>query len=713
MVNRVWHHHFCTGIVATPGDFGIMGSRPTHPELLDWLTDDFVRNGWSLKRLHRLIMTSSTYRQISSNREQARVADPSNQLLWRFPPQRLEVEAVRDSALAVAGLLNTAVGGRSVFPPLPAGMPKPVGGWDLARDVSEHNRRSVYIFVRRNDPYPMLSAIDFPDSHDSCSRRNRTTTAPQALTLLNGKLTAEWARHFAGRVLDQAAGDPARLVEAAYSLAYSRLPDPWEKDTAQTFLARQADIIAAQAAAGSAAPVPDVAAAAGDAPSRARAAALVGLGALALSHLLGDSGVLPRASGAAADKQPLASKRPHHPPKAKSVTWLFMEGGPSHIDLFDPKPALEKLAGERTPESFKLPVTSATGSHRMPLVPSQRKWKQHGGRLESRRFRPADEYRVDPGGRPSLGAWTTYGLGAANQNLPAFVVLTDDKVVRGGPTNWSSEFLPATYQGTHLQKDGPPILDLLPPGHVSDRQQRSRLDLLQALNRHHSGQWPSEDELDARMESYELAYRMQGAAPEIVDLAKESEATRKLYGMDDKVTAKFGGNCLLARRLVENGVRFGEVYCGSGSGWDAHSQLEENHSKWCAVSDKPVAGSLADLKSRGLLESTLVVWGGEFGRTPFTDTNSTGLNPEKYGRDHNPWGFTMWMAGGGVKGGQAIGTTDEIGFRAVDKPYHVHDIHATVLHLLGLNHLNLTFLHNGRPERATVNSGTLIAEALA
>ncbi len=275
MVNRVWHHHFGTGIVATPGDFGIMGSRPTHPELLDWLTDDFVRNGWSLKRLHRLIMTSSTYRQSSGNREQARVADPSNQLLWRFPPQRLEAEAVRDSALAVAGLLNTAVGGRSVFPPLPAGMPKPVGGWDLSKDVSEHNRRSVYIFVRRNDPYPMLSAIDFPDSHDSCSRRNRTTTAPQALTLLNGKLTAEWARHFAGRVLDQAAGDPGRQVEAAYSLAYSRPPDPWEKDTAQTFLARQADIIAAQTAEENAAPVPDVAAAAGDAASRARAAALV------------------------------------------------------------------------------------------------------------------------------------------------------------------------------------------------------------------------------------------------------------------------------------------------------------------------------------------------------------------------------------------------------------------------------------------------------
>ncbi len=452
-----------------------------------------------------------------------------------------------------------------------------------------------------------------------------------------------------------------------------------------------------------------------------------GLGALALADLLSAA-------------EPLAPRTPHHRPRAKSVIFLFMEGGPSHIDLFDPKPALDKLAGQVTPESFKLPVTSATGSHRMPLVASRRQWKRHGqsGLWVSDWYpniaRHADKLAVirscwadglnhvgsvrqmNTGsilaGRPSLGAWTTYGLGASNRNMPSFVVLTDDRVVRGGPTNWSSGFLPATYQGTHFQKEGPPIPDLAPQKEVDDRRQRGRLDLLRELNQRHAGRHPGDDELDARTESYELAYRMQSAAPVAVDLESESAATRRLYGMEDKATARFGTTCLLARRLVEPGVRFVEVYCGSGSGWDAHTGLEENHTKWCGASDRPIAGLLADLEARGLLDETLVVWGGEFGRTAFTDTNSTGKGAQ-YGRDHNPWGFTMWMAGAGIKAGQTIGSTDEIGFRAVEEPYHVHDLHATILHLLGMNHLNLTHLHNGRAERATITGGKLIAEALA
>lgn len=230
------------------------------------------------------------------------------------------------------------------------------------------------------------------------------------------------------------------------------------------------------------------------------------------------------------------------------------------------------------------------------------------------------------------------------------------------------------------------------------------LDLLGDLNRKHAESRTQDTELEARIESYELAYRMQSAAPDAVDLSGESVATKALYGLDDPSTETFGRNCLFARRMVERGVRFIELYCGSGSGWDAHEDMEGNHSRWCRVSDKPIAGLLTDLKSRGLLESTLVVWGGEFGRTPFNERGT--------GRDHNPWGFTIWMAGAGVKAGQAIGTTDEIGLRAVDKPYHVHDIHATILHLLGINHLNLTFLHNGRSERPTVNGGKLIQELL-
>jgi hypothetical protein len=434
-------------------------------------------------------------------------------------------------------------------------------------------------------------------------------------------------------------------------------------------------------------------------------------------------------SKAIAATNPLAARAPHHPPKAKSVIWLFMEGGPSHIDLFDPKPTLEKLAGEPMPDSFGKPITAmGTGSN--TIMPSRRKWAQHGqsGLWVSDWYphiaQHADDIalirscwadglnhvgsvcQMNTGaiiaGRPALGAWLTYGLGAANENLPAYVILTDSKSVVGGSQNWASGFLPPTYQGTLLQQDGPPILHLKRPDRIGAEQQRGLLDLLGDMNRHHAEGRPSENELDARLESYELAYRMQTSAPEAVDLSKESDATKKLYGLEDPETRAFGKNCLLARRLVERGVRFVELYCGSGSGWDAHQNIEGNHSKWCKASDKPIAGLLEDLKGRGLLDDTLVVWGGEVGRTPFNEKGD--------GRDHNPWGFSIWMAGGRIKAGQTIGATDEIGLRAVDKPYHVHDIHATILNQLGLDHKRLTFFHNGRGERATINGGSLISE---
>ena len=307
--------------------------------------------------------------------------------------------------------------------------------------------------------------------------------------------------------------------------------------------------------------------------------------------------------------------------------------------------------------------------------------------------------------RPSLGAWTTYGLGSANQNLPTFVVMADGAEPVGGPKNWSSGFLPASFQGTAFRGGPSPIFDLAPPKSVSERQQRRKLDFLAALNRNFGADKSEDTELAARLNSYELAYRMQSAAPEAVDLTGESEATRKLYGIDEDDTKKFGTLCLMARRLVERGVRFVELYCGSNSGWDAHVDIEENHSKRCKSSDKPVAGLLKDLKSRGLLDSTLVVWGGEFGRTPF--------NEKGKGRDHNPWGFTMWFAGGGIKPGTVVGPTDEIGLRAVEDKSHVLDIHATILHLLGLNSEQLTYLHNGRDERPTINDGQVISKLLA
>ena len=308
-------------------------------------------------------------------------------------------------------------------------------------------------------------------------------------------------------------------------------------------------------------------------------------------------------------------------------------------------------------------------------------------------------------GRPALGAWTNYGLGALNKNLPSFVVLLDDKEPVGGAKNWSSGFLPASLQGTQFRQGDTPILHLKPPPGVSDAQQRSKLQFLKALNEGYGANKTDDTELDARIRSYELAYEMQSAGSEAVDLTKESDATKKLYGMDNADTEAFGRNCLLARRLVERGVRFVELYCGSGSGWDAHANIEGNHSKWCRVSDRPVAGLLADLKSRGLLDETLVVWGGEFGRTPFNEKGN--------GRDHNPWGFTMWFAGGGIKPGITVGSTDEIGLKAVDRRAHVHDIHATILHLLGLNHIQTTYMHNGRAERPTITDGEVIKELLS
>ena len=447
-----------------------------------------------------------------------------------------------------------------------------------------------------------------------------------------------------------------------------------------------------------------------------------GLAGIALASLL-------QKEGLAAGTDPMAPKPPHIPPKAKSVIWLFMEGGPSHIDLFDPKPKLKELAGQPLPASFGKPIT-AMGTGNNTLMPSKRTFKQHGqsGIWVSDWYpeiaKHADDLAVirscwadglnhvgsvcqmNSGdilaGRPSMGAWVTYGLGSANQNLPSFVILLDDKEPVGGPKNWSSGFLPASYQGSQFRQGDTPILWLKPPAGVSDEQQRHKLAFLKQMNERFSADKGDDTELEARIRSYELAYQMQAAAPEAVDLTKESAATKQLYGMDDASTETFGRNCLMARRLVERGVRFVELYCGSGSGWDAHNNIEGNHSKWCKASDKPIAGLLADLKSRGMLKDTLVVWGGEFGRTPFNEKGD--------GRDHNPWGFSMFMAGGGVAGGQTIGTTDEIGLRAVEKPYHVHDIHASILALLGLDHVRLTYMHNGRAERPTITSGEWIKE---
>jgi hypothetical protein len=406
-----------------------------------------------------------------------------------------------------------------------------------------------------------------------------------------------------------------------------------------------------------------------------------------------------------------------------------MEGGPSHLDTFDPKPELTRLNGQRLPASFGTVITPmGTGGNR--LLASKRTFRKYGeSGLDVSDWLPhiascADELAVvrscwadglnhvgsvcqmNTGsvlaGRPSLGSWVIYGLGSENQNLPGFVVLSDGAEPAGGARNWGTGFMPATYQGTQFRNGPNPILHLQPPGEIDGRQQRNKLDLIHTLNEHHRKARSEDTDLAARMAAYELAFRMQATAPEAVDLSQETEKTKEEYGLDRKECAEFGHRCLLARRLVERGVRFVQVYCGGGNQWDAHSDLEGNHSRMCTRCDQPTAALLKDLKRRGLLDSTLVIWGGEFGRTPMTE----GTN----GRDHNPYGFTMWLAGGGVRGGQVIGATDELGLRGVQNRVHVHDLHATILHLLGFDHRKLTFFHNGRDERLTENSGRVVQE---
>ncbi len=456
-----------------------------------------------------------------------------------------------------------------------------------------------------------------------------------------------------------------------------------------------------------------------------------GLGQLALAALLEDE-----AGGAAPPapvRGPLAPRPTHFKATAKSVIWLFMDGGPSHIDTFDPKPVLNKLHGQPLPGTFRRPVTAMGRTAHTPLLASKRKFARHGqSGLWVSDWYPHLAKCVDDlavirschadglnhvgsvcqmntgsilGGRPCLGSWALYGLGSVCQDLPGFVVLLDyPDDPPGGGRNWGTGFMPTTYQGTRFRAGSTPILHLSPPDERSAATQQGKLDFLQQLNRRHLASRREDADLEARIHSYELAFKMQKAAPEAVDLARESPATRKLYGLDDKVTERMGRNCLLARRLVERGVRFVELYCGSGSKWDAHSNVEGNHGRYCRESDQPIAGLLKDLKQRGLLDTTLVVWGGEFGRTPMSESGN--------GRDHNPWGFTVWLAGGGVKGGTVYGTTDEIGLYAIEDRVHVHDLHATILHCLGMDHKKLTLLHQGREERATINGGKVVTKVL-
>ncbi len=445
----------------------------------------------------------------------------------------------------------------------------------------------------------------------------------------------------------------------------------------------------------------------------------LGFGNLALTTLLLEDGLL-----AAGDSDtPL---RPSFAGKARSVIFLFMGGGPSHVDTWDPKLELARLDGKDVPESIARDIPRIARSRLTRLFASPYKFtpRGHSGIPVSELF-PATGAWVDElcvlrscrhetpihapaeyvattgtqvGDRPSLGAWLTYGLGSANRNLPAFIVFIAGET--GRPVAWSSGFLPSRYQGTVVRKEGIPNLGL-PPG-CAPQARRAQLDLIGRLNQHHLEKHPGNSELEARVRSYELAFRMQTAAAEAFDLSRETRETRRLYGLDEKPTADMGAYCLLARRMVERGVRFVQVRMG---GWDAHGNLVKNHTPQAAQSDRPVAALLADLKRRGLLDSTLVVWGGEFGRTPAAE--NPGPTP---GRDHSPSGYSMWLAGGGVRGGQVIGATDPVGYAAVERPIHPNDLHATILHALGIDQNDLYYLRDNRREKVTVNGGEVIDE---
>ena len=434
---------------------------------------------------------------------------------------------------------------------------------------------------------------------------------------------------------------------------------------------------------------------------------------------------------------PLSPKHPHHGGKAKACIFLMMNGGPSQVDTFDPKPTLAKFAGTEMPKDKKFINSGGRkigfltpgfrpfrpgGKSGLPVSDYFPLVRQHADKLAVIRSCHTDSHAhgsalvmMNTGktfiGRPSLGSWAVYGLGTENSNLPGYVVLMDK---RGGPIsgqpNWSSGFISAAYSGTLFRPSGDPILDLRGPEAMTAAAQRAQLDLLAELNQRHMDQRPGGRELAARAQSYELAFNMQAAAPEAVDLGGESEKTLSLYGVGDKVTDEFGRNCLIARRLVERGVRFVQLYSGGGhleDTWDAHAGIESNHGKHAAEVDRPIAGLLTDLASRGMLDSTLVVWGGEFGRMPFSE----GRNEP--GRNHNPYGFSMWLAGGGTRGGITHGATDELGFQAVENKVHIHDLHATILHLMGLNHERLTYFHQGRHERLTDVHGNVVREVIA
>jgi hypothetical protein len=462
-----------------------------------------------------------------------------------------------------------------------------------------------------------------------------------------------------------------------------------------------------------------------------------GFGVLALADLLRGTD-LPAADGSSAVVNPLAAKPAHFAAKAKRVIWLFMNGGQSQVDTWDYKPELAKRDGQSLAgfdnktgfftdqvggllkSPFKFEKRGESGTWTSEIFPNLARHVDdlafiHSCFTETNNHSPA-LFQINTGmsrmGFPCVGSWVTYGLGSESQNLPGFVVMYDTLgrgLPKGHSLNWGAGFLPGVYQGTALNPNGDPIDNLTRPKDLSPQRQRAQLDLLSSLNRRHQDQHPGEAEMTARIESFELAYRMQMQAPEVLDISRESEATRKLYGLDDKRCTHFAKQCLMARRLVESGVRFVQIYSGgmeNERSWDGHIDIAGNHRQFAGETDVPIAGLLTDLKARGLLDSTLVICAGEFGRLPVAQKGA------KPGRDHNPHAFTAWFAGGGVRGGVHYGETDEIGLRAAVNRVSINDLHATILHLLGMDHERLTYRFAGRDFRLTDVAGQVVKEII-
>jgi uncharacterized protein (DUF1501 family) len=473
-----------------------------------------------------------------------------------------------------------------------------------------------------------------------------------------------------------------------------------------------------------------------------------GIGTLALACLLKEEGLLAAESGLTDSAHPLAARSPHFAPKAKACICIYLEGAPSQLDLFDPKPKLNELNGQALPDSMTKNVRFAfIKKESARLMGSPRKFQKHGeSGMELSDFLPrlatcvddialirsmhTEAFNHHPGqlmmntgvptfGRPSMGSWLNYGLGSESKTLPGYVVLTAGRGTSGGASNWSSGFLPTTYQGVLFRNQGEPVLNLNNPSGLSDDIQQKTIEALRDLNGQHHAQI-GDPEINSRIAAYELAFRMQMSAPELMNLASESKETLEMYGVgrDDAgksgrgggqgVFHQFATNCLLARRMVERGVRFINLYHAS---WDHHSDLDRELAFNCQMSDQPIAALLVDLKRRGLLDSTLVIWASEFGRTPLGE-NRPGFKTVN-GRDHHPFAYTIWMAGGGIKGGQVIGKTDEIGWNIVADPIHINDFHATILHLFGLNHLKLTYRFQGRDFRLTDVGGKVVTKLLS